>query len=81
MELADYQASPTAISIKVKQRFWGSGAEENMKAGYRIQFVGKSGAVLQDVEGTEATYTIRGPRGTCVPGSRSRMARLPGRSR
>jgi hypothetical protein len=63
VELAEYQASGSAITVKVKQRFWGSGAEENMKAGYRIQFVGKGGAVLQDVDGTDATYTFKGSEG------------------
>jgi hypothetical protein len=63
VELDDYQASASAITIKVKQRFWGSGREDNMKAGYRIQFVGKGGAVLQDVEGTDATYTVKGSEG------------------
>jgi hypothetical protein len=63
VELAEYQAAGSAITVKVKQRFWGSGAEENMKAGYRIQFVGKGGAVLQDVDGTDATYTFKGSEG------------------
>ncbi|BCS34576.1 hypothetical protein TBR22_A38040 [Luteitalea sp. TBR-22] len=63
VELADYQASANAITVKVKQKFWGSGGEENMKAGYRIQFVGKGGVVLQDGEGTNATYTVKGTEG------------------
>lgn len=63
VELADYQASPAAITVKVKQKFWGNGTEDSMKAGYRIQFIGKGGAVLQDVEGTDATYTVKGSEG------------------
>lgn len=63
VELDDYQASTSAITIKMKQRFWGSGREDNMKAGYRIEFVGKGGAVLQDVQGTEASYAIKGSEG------------------
>jgi hypothetical protein len=63
VELADYQASPAAITVKVKQKFWGNGTEDSMKAGYRIQFIGRGGAVLQDVEGTDATYTVKGSEG------------------
>ena len=33
VELADYEASATAITVKVKPRLWGSGPSENMWAG------------------------------------------------
>ena len=34
-----------------------------MWAGYRITFIGKGGTVLQEVEGTDATYTVKGSEG------------------
>jgi hypothetical protein len=63
VELADYQASATSVTVKVKPRPWGTQPSDNMWAGYRIQFVGKGGVVLQEVDGTDATYTIKGSEG------------------
>lgn len=54
VELADYQATSAAITVKVKPIGW---------AGYRIQFIGRNGQVLDTVDGTEATYRIRGTEG------------------
>ena len=57
------EASATAITLKVKPHLWGSQPNDNMWAGYRITFIGKGGTVLQEVEGTEATYTVKGSEG------------------
>ena len=46
VELAAYEASATAITLKVKPRLWGSQPNDNMWAGYRITFIGKGGTVL-----------------------------------
>jgi hypothetical protein len=54
VELADYQVSQDAITIKVKPITW---------AGYRIQFIGKGGTLLEEVEGPDATYRITGTEG------------------
>ena len=63
VELAAYEASPTAITIKVKPRLWGSQPSDNMWAGYRITFIGKGGTVLREIDGTDATYTVKGSEG------------------
>ena len=63
VELAAYEASTTAITVKVKPKLWGSQPNDNMWAGYRITFIGKGGAVLDEVEGTDASYTIKGSEG------------------
>ena len=63
VELADYRTTPTAITVKVKPRLWGSQPNDNMWAGYRITFIGRGGKVLQEVEGTDATYTVKGSEG------------------
>ncbi len=54
VELADYQVANGTVTIKVKPATW---------AGYRIQFIGKGGSVLEEVQGPEATYRIRGTEG------------------
>ena len=54
VELSDYQATASAITIKVKPVAW---------AGYRIQFIGKGGALLEEVQGPDATYRVKGTEG------------------
>lgn len=54
VELSEYQATADAIAIKVKPVAW---------AGYRIQFIGKGGALLEEVQGPDATYRIKGTEG------------------
>ena len=41
----------------------GLADNDNMWAGYRIQFIGKGGTVLEEVEGTDATYKVKGTEG------------------
>ena len=54
VELTDYQVADGSITIKVKPVTW---------AGYRITFIGKGGTVLEEVEGPDATYRIKGSEG------------------
>ncbi len=54
VELEDYTASEKSLHVKVR--------EKNL-AHYRIAFIGKNGAVLQESTGVEATYVIRGREG------------------
>ncbi len=54
VELSDYQVAEGRISIKVKPVAW---------AGYRIAFIGKGGSVLEEIEGPDATYHIKGSEG------------------
>lgn len=54
VELADYTVADQTITIKVKPTTW---------AGYRIQFIGKGGSVLEEVQGPEASYRIKGTEG------------------
>ena len=63
VELADYRASASAIQITVNPHYWGSGQSDGMRAGHRIEFVGKGGAVLEVVEGDTANYTVKGSEG------------------
>lgn len=63
VELTDYQASTSAIQVTVKPHYWGTGQSAGMRAGHRIQFIGKGGAVLEEVEGESATYTVKGQEG------------------
>jgi hypothetical protein len=52
--LAEYQATPAAISLKVSTTTF---------AKYRIQFIGKGGRVLREVADSSATYTFAGDEG------------------
>lgn len=54
VELADYQATPRQITLKVKPTTFSK---------YRIQFIGKGGRVLKDVAEPNATYDIQGDEG------------------
>jgi hypothetical protein len=54
VELADYQASPRRIEVKVKPTAFSK---------YRIQFIGKGGRVLQEVPEPSASYDLRGDEG------------------
>lgn len=54
VELSDYQATADTITITVKPV---------SSAGYRIQFIGKGGALLEEVQGPDATYRIKGTEG------------------
>ena len=60
VQLADYRASSSGITVEVKPHYWGSQQTEGMRAGHRIEFIGKGGAVIQAVEGDSATYTMKG---------------------
>ena len=54
VELEGYEATPSAISIKVKSTPWSR---------YRIQFIGAGGRLLAEVPESAATYTIGGAEG------------------
>lgn len=54
VELSDYQATATAMTVTVKPNSWSK---------YRIQFIGKAGTVLQESTASPATYTYRGDEG------------------
>ena len=54
VELEDYQVADATITIKVKPI---------ATAGYRTQFLGKGGALLEEVQGPEASYRIKGTEG------------------
>ena len=60
VQLADYQASTSRISVEVKPHYWAGQQSDGMRAGHRIEFIGKGGAVLRTVEGDSATYAITG---------------------
>jgi hypothetical protein len=75
VELTDYQASASAIQVTVKPHYWVAAQSDGMRAGHRIQFVGKGGNVLQEVEGDNATYTLTGSEGYV----RARVTRSDGK--
>ncbi|HTV00516.1 MAG TPA: CehA/McbA family metallohydrolase [Luteitalea sp.] len=75
VEIADYRPSPTAIAVDVKPHYWVAQQSEGMRAGHRIEFIGKGGAVLQMVEGDRASYTIKGTEGYV----RARVTRSDGK--
>jgi hypothetical protein len=54
VELSDYEASPTAISIAVKPTPFSK---------YKIQFIGKGGRVLAERTEASAAYQIKGDEG------------------
>ena len=54
VELADVVTSERGMTVTVKKDSWSK---------YRIQFIGKGGAVLEEVEGESATYTVKGQEG------------------
>lgn len=54
VELVDLIANDKSIEVKVKEK---NGAH------YRVQFIGRGGRVLQETEGANATYAIRGDEG------------------
>jgi hypothetical protein len=54
VELADYEASATAIRIAVKPTAFSK---------YRIQFIGKGGRLLSERAEPSATYAIKGHEG------------------
>ena len=54
VELSDYQATPSAVTVTVKTDSW---------AKYRILFIGKGGRLLQESLESPATYSIRGDEG------------------
>lgn len=54
VELSDYVVTPDAVTVTVKKESY---------AKYRIQFIGKGGAVLQESLDSPATYTFRGTEG------------------
>jgi len=54
VELSDYVVTPDAVTVDVKKESY---------AQYRIQFIGKGGAILQESLDSPATYTLRGTEG------------------
>ncbi len=54
VELTNYRVEGGAITVSVKPASF---------AGYRIQFIGKGGAVLEEVAGPTATYRMNGSEG------------------
>jgi hypothetical protein len=54
VQLTDYQATAQSITVTVKKETW---------AKYRIQFIGRGGAVLQEALDSPATYTFTGREG------------------
>lgn len=54
VELADYSASSTAVSLKIRATAWSK---------YRIQFIGRGGRVLSESTTPEAAYTFTGDEG------------------
>lgn len=54
VELTDYQATPTSITIRLRERAFEK---------YRVRFIGRGGRVLLEVASGSATYPIRGDEG------------------
>jgi len=54
VELAEYSADQTRISIKVKPTAWSK---------YRVQFIGGGGRVLSEVAEGSASYAVKGDEG------------------
>jgi hypothetical protein len=54
VELAAYDATRTAVSLKVKATAWSK---------YRVQFIGREGRVLSEQTDASATYTFKGDEG------------------
>ena len=54
VELADYEVTPSSMTVTVKKQTFEK---------YRIQFVGKGGAILQETLDSPATYEFRGTEG------------------
>jgi hypothetical protein len=54
IELIDYQLTPKSMTVVVKK---------NSYAKYRIQFIGRGGAILHEALDSPATYTFRGSEG------------------
>jgi hypothetical protein len=51
VELADYQVTAAAITITIKQ---------NVSSKYRVQFIGRNGALLSEAIASPATYRFKG---------------------
>ncbi|MGH9308695.1 MAG: CehA/McbA family metallohydrolase [Vicinamibacterales bacterium] len=54
VELSSYDASATAISLKIRATAWSK---------YRVQFIGRDGRVLLEQADADATYTFKGDEG------------------
>lgn len=54
VELTRYEASAEQITLEVKTA---------SSSGYRIQFIGKGGRLIEEVEGSSATYRVKGGEG------------------
>lgn len=54
IELIDYQVTPKSMTVVVKK---------NSYAKYRVQFIGRGGALLDEALDSPATYTFRGSEG------------------
>ena len=54
VELDAYSAENKTVKIKVKEKRWSK---------YRIQFIGKGGKILQEIQAGSAEYTIKGGEG------------------
>jgi hypothetical protein len=50
-ELEDYVATDSIVSLCIREKYG---------ARYRVQFIGSGGRILQESQGTRATYAIRG---------------------
>ena len=54
VELAEYSADRSGVSLKVRATAWSK---------YRVQFIGRGGRLLSEVTEPEASYTFRGDEG------------------
>jgi len=54
VELAEYEASPAGIALKVRAPAWSR---------YRVQFIGSEGRLLAEVADAAARYTFKGDEG------------------
>lgn len=61
--LADYQASSTSLTVEVQPHYWAGQRTDGMRAGHRIEFIGRGGGLLRAVDGERATYAVTGAEG------------------
>lgn len=54
VELADYQLTPSSMTVSIRTDSW---------AKYRVQFIGKGGRLLHEAIESPASYTFRGDEG------------------
>jgi len=63
VQLADYRATASEITVDVQPHYWAGQQTEGMRAGHRIEFIGRGGTLLRTVEGDSARYAITGTEG------------------